>query len=82
MENKIFTMSEDGKSEYCCNVVRIGEILPIEGADRIGQTFVNVSESIVVRKDQVKEGDLLFYASNETELNHGFLSANNLFDIG
>ena len=80
-KNDIFKMSPEGKSEYCCNVVRIDEIKPIEGADAIGQVFVNVSESLVVRKDQVKPGDLLFYAENETELNPGFLAANNLFDI-
>lgn len=81
MKEEIFTMSEGGKSEYCCNVIRVGDILPIEGADLIGQTYVNVSESIVVRKDQIRTGDILFYASNETELNEGFLSANNLFDF-
>lgn len=77
---KIFSMSPEGKSEYCCNVVRIDEVRDIEGADRIGQTFVN-GDSLVVRKDQVKSGDLLFYAGNETELHPGFLAANNLFDI-
>lgn len=78
--NKLFTMSESGKSEYCCNAVKIGEVKPIEGSDFLGQTFVN-GASIVVRKDQVKEGDILFYASNECALNADFLSKNNLFDI-
>lgn len=79
--SKIFTMSAEGKSEYCCNVVRIGEIKPIEGSDFLGETMVN-GQSAVVRKDQVHEGDLFFYASNECQLNEKFLSVNNLFEIG
>ena len=74
------TKSEKFTQEYCCTVVRVGELKPIDGADKIAQTIVN-GESIVVRKDQVKEGDILLYASNETQLNEGFLSANNLFDV-
>lgn len=77
--SKIITKSDNIKSEYCCTVVQIGEIKPIEGRDLIGQTIVN-GLSIVVRKDQVKEGDILIYAANETELNSDFLSVNNLFE--
>ena len=79
--NDIFTMSKDGKSEYCCNVVRIGEITPIPEKDRIASTIIN-GEVIVIRKDQVKEGDIMFYASNECQLNSIFLSVNNLYEIG
>lgn len=79
--NDIFTMSKNGKSEYCCNVVRIGEISPIPGKDRIGTTVIN-GEVIVIRKDQVKEGDVMLYASNECQLNSTFLSVNNLYEIG
>jgi len=75
----IISKSDKIKSEYCCTVVQIGEIKPIEGKDLIGQTLVN-GLSIVVRKDQVKEGDILFYAANETQLNEKFLSINNLFE--
>ena len=74
----IFSMSKEGKSEYCCNVIRIGQILPIPGKDLIGQTLVN-GESIVIRKDQVKEGDVLLYAGNETQLSPAFLKANCLY---
>lgn len=76
---KKITKSDKIKSEYCCTVVQIGEIKPIEGKDLIGQTLVN-GLSIVVRKDQVKEGDILLYAANETQLNEDFLSINNLFE--
>ena len=79
MANSLFTKSDKFTSEYCCTIVRIGEVKPIEGKDKIGYTLVN-GETIVVRKDQVKEGDVLIYASNETQLDKDFLSANNLFE--
>ena len=79
MANNIFTKSDSFKSEYCCSIIKISEVKPIEGKDKIGYTLVN-GETIVVRKDQVKEGDVLCYASNETQLNKDFLGANNLFE--
>lgn len=81
MGKNIFEMSKDGKSEYCIDVVKVGTLIPIEGSDFLAQTFIG-DASIVVRKDQVKEGDFLFYASNECQLNEKFLSVNNLFEIG
>ena len=77
---KLFTMSPEGKSEYCCNVVKIGEVKPIENSDFLGQVMI-YDKSIVVRKDQVREGMLMFYAANETQINEVFLSKNNLFDL-
>jgi len=79
MGKNIFSKSENFKSEYCCSIIKVGEIKPIEGKDKIGYTLVN-GETIVIRKDQVKEGDILFYASNETQLHKDFLGANNLFE--
>lgn len=81
MENSVLRMSPEGKSEYCCTVVQIGEVIPIEGSDFLGKTKVT-GVQIVVRKDQVKEGDVVIYASNECALNQKFLSVNNLFEIG
>lgn len=75
----MFTKSKDFKSEYCCRVVQIGPILPIEGKDKIGQTLVD-GFPVVVRKDQVKEGDRLFYVSNECQIEDKFLRLNNLYD--
>ena len=80
MKKQIFTKSENFRSEYCCTIVKIGELKPIEGKDRIVQTLIN-GFSMVVRKDQVNEGDIVIYAMNETQLSHKFLSYNNLFDI-
>ena len=51
----MFSKSDSFKSEYCCSIIRVGEVKPIEGKDKIGYTLVN-GETIVVRKDQVKEG--------------------------
>ena len=75
----MFSKSDSFKSEYCCSIIRVGEVKPIDGKDKIGYTLVN-GETIVVRKDQVKEGDVLLYASNETQLDKDFLGANNLFE--
>ena len=80
-EKNFLTMSENGKSEYCCSVVKISELIPVEGSDFLAMTNV-LGTQIVVRKDMVKEGDIMFYAANETALNHRFLSANNLYEIG
>lgn len=77
---KVFTKSEAYNREYACTIVKIGELHPIEGKDKIVSTLVN-GLSMVIRKDQVKEGDIMIYAMNETQLNEKFLSANNLYDI-
>ena len=78
---KIFSLSKDGRSEYCCSVVKIGTLKHIENSDFLAETIIN-GQTAIVRKDQVKEGDLMFYAPNETQLSKKFLSRNNLFDIG
>lgn len=75
---KIFEKSENIRMEYCCSIVRIGEVKPIEGSDFLGQTLVN-GLTIVVRKDEIAEGDVCIYAMNETALNKDFLSANDIF---
>ena len=76
----VFTKSDDFKSEYSSAVVRVGELTPVEGSDFLAKTLV-LGTQIVVRKDQVKEGDIMVYAANETQLNERFLSVNNLFEI-
>lgn len=78
MANKILTKSDKFTSEYCCSIVRIGECFPIEGKDKIQRTMIN-GENIVISKE-IKTGDLMLYASNETQLNKDFLGANNLFE--
>ena len=81
MANKIFSQSPDMKQEYCASIVRIGEVKPIEGSDFLGVTLVNGIE-VVVRKDAVHEGDIMFFAPQETALNLRFLAVNNQFEMG
>lgn len=80
MSKKLFTSSEEMKNEYCCQVVRIGELKPIEGSDFLAETVV-AGNTMVVRKDEFKTGDYALYAKNETVLNKDFLSINNLFEL-
>ena len=72
---------EQGNKEYCCSVIKVGKLIPIENSDFLAKTDV-LGTQIVVRKDIIHEGDIMFYARNETELNNKFLSINNLFEIG
>lgn len=79
--NTVFTLSENAKEEYSCTIVKIGEIKPIKDSDFLGLTYVN-GNPIVIRKDSIKEGEIMIYAPIETSLNHKFLAVNNLFEIG
>lgn len=81
MAKNVFTKSDGFKSEYSCAVTRIGNLIPIEGSDFLAKTEV-FGTQIVVRKDQVKTGDIMLYAANETALSEKFLSVNNLYEIG
>ena len=77
----MFTKSENYKQEYCAQVVKIGELIPIEGSDFLARTSVN-GFNVVVGKNDVKEGEIMIYAKLETEVNTDFLSVNNQFEIG
>lgn len=80
-EKSIFlNLSPNASKEYCCRVVKINKLTPIEGSDFLATTSIYGTQ-VVVRKDQVKEGDIMFYAMIETVLNKRFLSENNLYDI-
>lgn len=78
---KIFTLSENASLEYSAAICKIGEVKPIEGSDFLGQTVV-FGQNLVVRKDEMKEGDTVIYCPIETILNKGFLSTNNLYELG
>lgn len=71
--------SNNFKDEYCASCVRIGEIFPIEGRDRIVKTMVN-GLSIVIGKDEFKPGDVAVYCANETVIHELFLHLNSMFD--
>lgn len=78
--NKIFSQSEHFKSEYACEVVRIGEVIPIEGSDFLGKVEIHPGMPIVVRKDEVKEGDVMFYVDMECQICGDFLRVNNQYE--
>lgn len=75
----MLTSSEKLSKEYCATVVKLGPVAPVEGSDFLGYTLVE-GFPIVVRKDQVFEGDLMIYCQNESALNLDFLAANSSFD--
>lgn len=79
MKDITLSTSERMSKEYCATVVKLGTVAPVEGSDFLGYTLVE-GFPIVVRKDQVKEGDLMIYCQNESSLNLDFLAANNSFD--
>ena len=73
------TKSKNFRQEYCGTVVKIGEILPIEGRDRIVKTMIN-GLSIVIGKDEFQTGDVAVYCANETQLHELFLHLNSMYD--
>ena len=77
----MFSKSENFKEEYCAQIVKIGELIPIENSDFLARTTIN-GFNVVVDKNDVKEGDIMLYAKLETEVNTDFLSVNNQFEIG
>lgn len=73
------TKNKNFKEEYCASVVKIGEVMPIEGKDRIVKTLVN-GQSIVIGKQDFKPGDIAVYVSNECVIHELFLHLNNMYD--
>lgn len=80
-KENLFTLSEKGASgEYTASIVRVRNLRPIEGSDFLVLAEA-AGEDVVVRKDEVHEGDIMVYCRIETVLDPSFLSANNLFDV-
>ena len=77
MENYL-TKSKNFTEEYCCSVVRIGELQEVENSDNLKKTYIN-GESIVVNKNDVSEGDVMLYVSNECQIDDNFLAVNNMY---
>lgn len=75
--NEFLSKSKDFTQEYCATVVKIGHITQIEGANRVAMTEVN-GRTIVISNER-KEGDVMIYVSNESQLNKDFCSINNLY---
>jgi hypothetical protein len=77
----MFTKSENIKLEYCAQIVKIGELLPIEGSDFLVKTNIGGAYQVVVGKNDVKTGDIMVYCKLETAINKDFLSVNNQFEL-
>ena len=76
---RLLKASAGMKREYCAKVVRVGRLLPVEGADGLERTTVD-GYGVVVRRGAVKEGDVAIYCMTETQLNPHFLAANNQYE--
>lgn len=77
----MFTKSEKIKLEYCAQIVKIGELFPIEGSDFLVKTNIGGAYQVVVGKNDVKTGDIMVYCKLETAINKDFLSINNQFQL-
>lgn len=73
-----FYIKEGANPNYLATICKIGEIHPIEGADRLVRTVIN-GYDIVVSKDH-KEGDIVVYFPVECAICEGYLGANNLYE--
>lgn len=78
MDNR-FKLTNDANPNYLATICKIGEVFPIEGADRLVKTVIN-GYDIVVSKDY-KPGDIVIYFPVESSISPKYLSANNLYEI-
>ena len=79
MDNRL-RLTSDANPNYLATICRIGEVFPIEGADRLVKTVVN-GYDIVISKDYVP-GDIVVYFPVESVISSKYLSANNLYEMG
>ena len=77
--NKYFILKDGANPNYLCTICKVGELHPIEGADKLAKTVIN-GYDIVVPKT-MNEGDIVLYFPVETSICEGFLSANNLYEF-
>ena len=78
--DKRFILTKDANPNYLATICRVGEIHPIEGADRLVKTVIN-GYDIVISKEH-KEGDIVVYFPVESVISEKYLSANNLYEMG
>ena len=76
---EVFSQSKLFKKEYCCEIVRIGKIVPIENSEFLAKTEIYPGMPIVVRKDEIQEGEIMFYVSLECRICDDFLKINNQY---
>lgn len=75
-----FQINNNNGANYLATICRVGEMFPIEGADRLVKTVIN-GYDIVISKEH-KEGDIVVYFPVETSICEQYLSANNLYEMG
>lgn len=75
-----FKLTKDANPNYLATICRVGQITPIEGADRLVKTVIN-GYDIVISKEY-KEGDIVVYFPVESVISEKYLSANNLYEMG
>lgn len=73
----MITKSKESNPNYLAKIIRINELTPIEGADKIQLTNVDF-QSVVISKE-VNDGDLMVYFPVECTINKDFLSHFNSF---
>ena len=78
--DKRFILKKDANPNYLATICKIGEVFPIEGADRLVKTVIN-GYDIVISKDY-KPGDIVVYFPVESAISEKYLSANNLYERG
>ena len=78
--DKRFSINEQNGINYLATICKVGEVFPIEGADRLVKTVINGFD-IVISKDH-KPGDIVVYFPVETSICEQYLSANSLYEMG
>lgn len=77
---KRFILKEGANPNYLCTICKIGEVYPIENADKLVKTVVN-GYDIIISKDY-KAGDIVVYFPVESCICEKYLSNNNLYERG
>lgn len=75
-----FRLSEGANSNHLATIARVGDVFPIEGADKIQRTVIN-GEDMVISKSIVP-GTIVVYFPIKAAICEQFLSVNNLYEIG
>lgn len=73
----MLTKSKDSNPNYLARVVRIDNVHPIQGADRIQKTIINFQEVVISMTTKV--GDIMVFFPVESKINKNFLSHTNSF---
>ncbi|MBP3763704.1 MAG: hypothetical protein J6I49_07500 [Bacteroidales bacterium] len=76
----LLSCSLDMRKEYCAKIIRIGDLFPIEDADRLERTNLD-GHSVVVEKGRYHPGEAVIYCTHESQINRNFLAANNQFSF-